>query len=71
MAFHPILVSLLNMDLGWGNRMDSFFKSDQTQCVVQLLSVYQEEGKMEWNMLSAQAAYVIPYLDRIVNPASL
>jgi hypothetical protein len=51
--------------------MDSFFKSDQTQCVVQLLSVYQEEGKMEWNMLSAQAAYVIPYLDRIVNPASL
>ncbi|CAK9201431.1 unnamed protein product [Sphagnum jensenii] len=22
--------------------MDSFFKSDQTQCVVQLLSVYQE-----------------------------
>jgi hypothetical protein len=47
MAFHPILVSLLNMDLGWGNRMDSFFKSDQTQCVVQLLSVYQEEGKME------------------------
>jgi hypothetical protein len=42
MAFQPILVSLLNMDLGWGNTMDSFFKSDQTQCVVQLLSVYQE-----------------------------
>ncbi|KAH8943505.1 hypothetical protein BDL97_13G055300 [Sphagnum fallax] len=24
------------------SKMDSFFKSDQTQCVVQLLSVYQE-----------------------------
>lgn len=31
----------------------------------------RKEGKMEWNMLSSQAAYVIPYLDCMVNPASL
>jgi hypothetical protein len=31
----------------------------------------RKEGQMEWNMLSAQAAYVIPYLNRMVNPASL
>ncbi len=52
-------------DLGWGNRMDSFFKSDQNHCAVQLLSAYRE-GRPDEIKHVVSTSSVIPHLDHMV-----
>lgn len=52
-------------DLGWGNRIDSFFKSDQNHCAVQLLSAYRE-GRPDEIKYVVSTSSVIPHLDHMV-----